>query len=280
MRPLAPYAALAMGCLWLNCPGTTRADEWGAALADRLEIEVSTLEVAGRPAFLLLPPAEKRSTPQPWIMYAPALPDYPDEHEAWMHQQFVAAGVAVAGVDAGEAYGSPRGRAAMSALYDELVTKRGFAPKACLLGRSRGGLWVAAWAAENADKVAGIAGIYPVFDLRSYPGLEKAAPAYELTVEELQANLAAHNPIDKAAALAAARIPVRIIHGDIDEIVPLGANSAELAARYQAAGGADLVQVEFAAGQGHNFWSGFFQSQQLVDFAIERAKQAATPPPK
>ena len=50
----------------------------------------------------------------------------------------------------------------------------GFAPRPCLLGRSRGGLWVTSWAADNPDKVAGLAGIYPVFDLRTYPGLAKA----------------------------------------------------------------------------------------------------------
>jgi hypothetical protein len=77
------------------------------------------------------------------------------------------------------------GRALFTALYQELTGKRGFAPRPCLLGRSRSGLWVTIWAVENADKVSGLAGIYPVFDLRSYPGLEKAAPAYGLTPMEL-----------------------------------------------------------------------------------------------
>lgn len=44
-----------------------------------------------------------------------------------MHEQFLAAGVAVAGIDVGEAYGSPRGRELFSALYEELTRKRGFA---------------------------------------------------------------------------------------------------------------------------------------------------------
>ena len=61
--------------------------------------------VDGCPAFILLPPEEKRAMPQPWVMYAPTLPGLPDEHEKWMHEQFLAAGVAVAGIDIGEAYG-------------------------------------------------------------------------------------------------------------------------------------------------------------------------------
>ena len=83
------------------------------------------LSVNGRPGFIFMPPAEKRSTPQPWVMYAPTLEGFPDGHEKWMHQQFLDAGIAVAGLDVGEAYGSPRGRAGLSDLYAELTGKRG-----------------------------------------------------------------------------------------------------------------------------------------------------------
>ena len=64
--------------------------------------------VEGRPAFILLPPEGKRQKLQPWVFYAPTLAGYPDEHEKWMHEQFLAAGVAVAGIDVGEGYGSPK----------------------------------------------------------------------------------------------------------------------------------------------------------------------------
>lgn len=233
--------------------------------------------VDGRPAFVLLPPEEKRQTPQPWIMYGPTLPAYPDRHERWMHEQFLAAGVAVAGIDAGEAYGSPSGQALMSALYAELTEKRGFAGKPCLLGRSRGGLWVSSWAIAHPDRVAGIAGIYPVFDLRSYPGLAKAAPAYEMMPNELQASLPQQNPIARIDVLAKAKIPVCIIHGDVDQVVPLKENSAALAEIYRRRGAGPLVQLIVAEGQGHNFWEGFFRCQPLVDFAIERAKAFESP---
>ncbi len=86
--------------------------------------------VAGRPAFILTPAPDKKRSPQPWILYAPTLPGYPDAHEKWMHEQFVAAGVAVAGIDVGEAYGSPSGRRLFTEFYRELTEKRGFAPEA------------------------------------------------------------------------------------------------------------------------------------------------------
>jgi pimeloyl-ACP methyl ester carboxylesterase len=237
-----------------------------------LTLKGESFVVAGRPAFVLLPPEGKRSTPQPWVFYAPTLPGLPDRHEQWMHERFLEAGVAVAGIDVGEAFGSPKGRELFTALYQELTTRRGFAPRPCLLGRSRGGLWVTSWAAEHPDKVAGLAGIYPVFDLRSYPGLAKAAPAYGMTAKELEARLGEFNPIERVGVLAKARVPALLIHGDEDRVVPLKENSAAFAARYKAAGMEGSVKVIVAKGQGHNYWDGFFRCQELVDFVIARAQ--------
>ncbi len=231
--------------------------------------------VGGRPAFIMLPPADKRQTPQPWIFYAPTLPGYPDAHEKWMHEQFLAAGVAVAGIDVGEAFGSPAGREAFTQLYRELTEKRGYAKRPCLFGRSRGGLWVSAWAIEHPDCVSGIVGIYPVFDLRTYPGVDKAAPAYELSPQELEAKLPEHNPIERVSVLAEAHVPAYFIHGDEDKVVPLQENSAEFARRYEAAGAGDDVTLTIVEGQGHNFYEGFFHCQELVDFAIARARAGA-----
>lgn len=231
--------------------------------------------VAERPAFILWPEEAKRQRPQPWIYYAPTLAGYPDEHEKWMHQKFLDAGIAVAGIDVGEGYGSPRSRELFTAFYNEVTSKRGFAAKPCLLGRSRGGLWVTSWACAHPDKVAGIAGIYPVFDLRTYPKLTNAAPAYQLTPGELEAQLAEHNPIERVGVLAKAKVPVLFVHGDQDTVVPLKENSAEFAARYRAAGAEDLVSLLVIEGQGHNFWEGFFRCQELIDFAIARARAGA-----
>ncbi len=236
-----------------------------------------SLFVADRPAFIFYPPEEKRSIPQPWILYAPTLPGLPDRHEKWMHEQFLAAGVAVAGIDVGESFGSPRGQKLYDALYRELTTKRGFAKKPCLLGRSRGGLMITGWAVSHPDKVAGIAGIYPVLDLTAYPGVERAAAAYNLTPAQLEQRLQKHNPINRVKKLARTGVPAFFIHGDVDKVVPLETNSAEFVRRYNSAGGESLVQLVIAEGQGHNHWEGFFRSQELIDFAIKQATAAANP---
>ena len=240
-----------------------------------LILKGETFLVNGRPAFILWPHKEKRTTPQPWVMYSPTLPRYPDAHEKWMFQQFLDAGVAVAGIDVGECYGSPEGRKHFSAFYKEVTTKRNFGGKACLLGRSRGGLWSSSWAIRNTNKVAGIAGIYPVFDLTTYPGTKRAAPAYKMSEEDLVAAINQHNPIEKVGVLAKAKIPIFIIHGDIDNVVPLKQNAARLVEIYSSSGGQAIVELEVVEGQGHNFFEGFFTSQKLVDFTIKHAKSGA-----
>lgn len=231
-----------------------------------------TFTVSERPAFVLLPDQAKRTTPQPWIIYAPTLPSYPDQHEKWMHEQFLNAGVAVAGIDVGEGYGGPKSNQLFTALYNELVQKKGYSPKPCLFGRSRGGLWVSSWAIENPTKVSGIIGIYPVFDFRTYPGIDKAAPAYGLSKSELESKLNELNPISRISVLAKAKIPVALIHGDVDKVVPLKENSLEFFNQYKLENQQDLVKLIILKGQGHNFFEGFFNSQELVDFAIARAK--------
>jgi Carbohydrate esterase, sialic acid-specific acetylesterase/Prolyl oligopeptidase family len=227
--------------------------------------------VAGRPAFLYLPPEGKRTNPQPWVLYGPTLPPLPDEAERWMHERFVAAGVAVVGVDVGEAYGSPKSHPAFDALHAELV-RRGFASKGCLLGRSRGGLLTVSWGTMRPERVSGVAGIYPVYDVRSYPGVTKAAPAYGVTPEELTARLSELNPISRVEVLARAGVPAFLIHGDQDVVVPLPENSGEFVHRYQAVGAGALVKLVVLPGQGHNMFEGFFRSTELVDFVIERAR--------
>ena len=234
--------------------------------------------VEGRPAFILTPKGDSSvKALRPWVMYAPTLAGYPDEHEKWMHTQFLDAGIAVAGIDVGEGYGSPKARQLFTAFYNEMTKNRGFAEKPSLLGRSRGGLWVTSWACENPDKVAGIAGIYPVFDFRTYPGLANAAPAYELMTEQLTERQAEFNPIERVSKLAKSKIPALMIHGDEDTVVPLKENSAEFVARYKQENAESAVTLIVAKGQGHNYWEGFFRCQELVDFTIARAKAGANP---
>lgn len=233
----------------------------------KLPIPGEMFRVDGHAAFLIA--AAEPAEGKPWVWYAPTLPTYPATEERWMFERFVAAGISVAGIDVGESCGNPDGRKLFSALHSEMV-KRGYSAKPVLLGRSRGGLMTLAWAADNPEKVGGFAGIYPVCDIASYPGIEKAARAYGLTAEELKARLNEHNPIDRLEPLAKAKVPLFAIHGDVDVVVPLEKNSGLMRERYRALGGE--MQLIVPTGQGHNMWDGFFQCEELVDFVRKHAR--------
>jgi fermentation-respiration switch protein FrsA (DUF1100 family) len=220
--------------------------------------------VSGHTAFLIPANTNAVGKLKGWVWYAPTLPGLPGQEERWMFERFRDAGIAVAGIDVGESYGSPAGRKLYTALYAEMTGARGYSPKPVMLGRSRGGLMTLSWAAQNADRVAGFAGIYPVCNLASYPGVAQAAGAYEMQAAELQAHLAEHNPIDRLAALARNGVPLFAIHGDVDGTVPLEDNSGLVKRRYTALGG--NMELIVPKGQGHNMWSGFFQCQELVNF--------------
>ncbi|MCE9609095.1 MAG: prolyl oligopeptidase family serine peptidase [Chthoniobacter sp.] len=245
------------------------ADEPTAPPKKNLPLPGEVLLVAGRTTFIIPGKTDAAARNKPWIWYAPTLPNLPGQEERWMFEQFRDAGIAVIGMDVGESYGSPAGRKLFTALYEEVTGPRGYAPRPVLMGRSRGGLMTLAWAVENPDKVAAFAGIYPVCDIASYPGVEKAAGAFAMEPGELREHLNEHNPIARLEGLAKGRVPLFVIHGDVDKTVPLDANSGRLKERYAELGGPITLIVP--AGQGHNMWTGFFQCQALVDFVKSHA---------
>jgi len=253
--------------------GALRAEETKPSVPPQktLPLPGEVMSIRGHTAFVLSAPSKGK--PIPWVLYAPTLPGLPGTEEQWMFERFLEAGIAVAGIDVGESYGNAAGRVLYSALHEELVSRLGFARKVMLLGRSRGGLMTLSWAAENADKVAGFAGIYPVCNLASYPGLTNAAPAFGLKPAELGAELSRHNPVDRLESLARARVPLFVIHGDQDRLVPLEANSGLVRSRYQALKGP--FEWVVPAGQGHSMWTGFFQSPELVAFVVRECRKQA-----
>jgi fermentation-respiration switch protein FrsA (DUF1100 family) len=125
------------------------------------------------------------------------------------------------------------------------------------------------WAVENPDKVSAWAGIYPVSNIASYPGIQRAAPSYRLSEAEFTGQLVLHNPVDRLGALAKAGVPLFAIHGDSDKVVPLELNSSLLKERYKALDG--VMELLVPPGQGHNMWAGFFECEELVAFVKRHA---------
>ena len=87
--------------------------------------------MVGHTAFLILPEGQEDGEATPWVWYAPTLPGLPGAEEKWMFQQFLDAGIAIAGIDVGESFGSPSGRAIyssfMKSLFKSVVSRKSLA---------------------------------------------------------------------------------------------------------------------------------------------------------
>jgi len=230
--------------------------------------------------FILNPtkPATGTGHAKPWIWYAPTFMKdpfpLPKELHAWYIERLLAAGFSVAGVDVGESWGSPAGREGYTAFYGACVKRYGLAPKACLLPQSRGGLFHYNWAAEHPECVQCIGGIYTLVNVLGLRLSDaRIHTAYGMDEQTVRREVAKHNPIDRLAPLAKARVPLFNIHGDNDKIVPLEDNVGELTRRYRALGGeAELLVLP---GQGHEEIPPFFTNPQLLEFFLTRGRPAA-----
>jgi dipeptidyl aminopeptidase/acylaminoacyl peptidase len=131
------------------------------------------------------------------------------------------------------------------------------------------------WAVEHPESVACVAGIYTVCSFTSYPGVDTAAPAYEMTPEALQAALKEYDPIERLAPLAKAKVPIFHIHGDSDVVVPLERNAGELVKRYQALGGPATLKV--VPGKGHEEVDEFFTDRDFLRFILDKGNLTAIP---
>lgn len=230
----------------------------------------------GKTAFLALPKKPAPGKKTPWLWYCPSDYNLPGKLEQWMIDKCLTNGIAVAGINLSGDFGTPAGRAAMTAFYQEVTQNRGLTKKACMLARSYGGTQMYNWAAEHPESVACLAGIYPVCNLASYPGLKAAAGKYGMSQEQFVKKLRNHNPIDRLAPLARAKVPIYHNTGDVDNLVPGKDNSFLLAERYKALGG-DITVTVFK-GQGHNYWTGFFEDKAMAEFIIKHAKRVASFP--
>lgn len=224
----------------------------------------TAIDVGPHKGFLLHPEKSPAEGTRPWVWYAPTIGSHPNKSNEWVLRQLLDDGFHVAGINVGESFGSPAGRKTFSEFHSRIVNEFKLETKARLLAQSRGGLMLYNWAAENPEKVHCIAGIYPVCDLRSYPGLKNAAGAYGLSPADLEKQLTQHNPIDRLEPLAKAGVPILHVHGDADKVVPLDKNSQVLSDRYVALGG--KMKLIVVPGKGHAEIAEFFQEPRLVQF--------------
>lgn len=232
-------------------------------------IERNNFLVDERPAFVM--DAGLTTADKPWVWYAPTLDKLPARRQNWYFERLLAEGVSVAGINLGEVRGAPSSSAQFTLFYEEMV-RLGYSPHPVLLGQSRGGLMLLAWTMRNPEKPVAFAGIYPVCNLGDWPfksGSDELANDYGMTKSELRKQITTFNPIDNLAPLAEHKLPIFIIHGDNDTVVPYEKNGQLFKERYQALGGE--VEIKIVPGGGHASTPDFFEDADLLDFILQHA---------
>ena len=192
-------------------------------------------------------------------------PDHPREDKAWVwrceffdafaqvDEAMARAGYYVAYIRLSDRYGCPSAVQDMEAFRRMMVEARGLRDRPHLFGFSRGGLYAVNYALAYPEHTGKLYLDAPVLDIRSWPGgrgkgagnekcWRECLACYGLT-EETAARFA-RNPLDRAEELAALHIPVVLVAGGADQVVPYDENGLPFAARFRRAGGHIRVIVK------------------------------------
>ncbi|MFT6864087.1 MAG: lysophospholipase L1-like esterase/pimeloyl-ACP methyl ester carboxylesterase, partial [Akkermansiaceae bacterium] len=186
------------------------------------------LPKTGAKATLVIPHTAAKG--QPWIWRA----------RFWGHQPaldlaLLDRGYHLAYVNVGNLYGNKEAMARGEELHEILTTKFKLSQKPILEGMSRGGLFIFNFAAKHPDKVTAIYGDNPVCDFKSWPGgqsgklskgdYDRCLKAYGITADQAQT----HPQItDPAFAAKLKGIPIALVIGSADDVVPPKENAAAL----------------------------------------------------
>lgn len=211
-----------------------------------------SFEYRGRQCRIVAP--QRAAKGNPWMWRARFFGHRPEVDLALLDKGFY-----VAYMDVADLYGSDQAVALWDDFYDLLTTRYRFSPQAALEGMSRGGLMVFNWAAQYPERVACIYADAPVYDIRSWPGglmsgvgseedWAKCLQAYDLTEEE--AVEFQGSPVNRADTLTKHNIPLLIVSGDRDEVVPYQENAEQLVNAYRGDKESE-VKIIIKRGEGH-----------------------------
>lgn len=235
---------------------------------DRLDF---TLPESKAKATLVLP--EKPAPGNPWIWRARFF-----GHQPGLDLALLKRGYHLAYVDVANLYGSGAAMKRGEEFHRNLTTKFKLHPKPILEGMSRGGLFIFNFAARHPDKVTAIYGDNPVCNFQSWPGgmngklskgdYTRCLAAYGITAEQAQS----HSQItDPAFAKKIKGIPVALVIGTADDVVPPAENAEPLASHLAALD--SPVKVWRKPGLGHHP-HGLDPVEPLVEFLLEAAAAA------
>ena len=142
-------------------------------------------------------------------------------------------------------YGSPKAVDMMRDFQDYLTEQFNLYKKTVLFGFSRGGLYAFNYAVAYPTLVDALYLDAPVLDIRSWPGGMGKAERYpkewqeclfEYNLTEESATSFNQNPIDKTDKFTKSKIPLIIVAGSADTVVPFEENAKILADRLMEKG--------------------------------------------
>ena len=214
-------------------------------------------QVGGADATVVVP--DKPLPGRPWVWRGEFFGAFADADTA-----LVGAGWHLAYLKTPDLFGSPKAITKWEAFHAAMVTDYGMHPKPGLIGLSRGGLYCLNWAAAHPDRTLAVYLDNAVCDFKSWPGgvpkklgtgkgsegeWKKLLAAYDFT-SDTEALAYKLNPVDNLAPLAKAKIPLLLVYGDKDTVVPHAENSELVYDRYRALGGP--VERVVKAGRDHH----------------------------
>lgn len=183
---------------------------------------------------------EKAADGKPWVWRAEFLGAFDYADKALLEK-----GWHIAYYKICDMYGCPESVELMKKFHDYIVPKYCLDKKASIFGFSRGGLYTVNYSVKYPEDVSSIYLDAPVLDIRVWPGCldkypqapkewEECKACYGLTEET--AKSFNQNPIDKAEQLIATDIPIIMVCGGADTIVPYETNGALLVEKYKQQG--------------------------------------------
>jgi pimeloyl-ACP methyl ester carboxylesterase len=243
-----------------DVPSAVQVSKWNGF--DRVDFMIE-----GRAAILVGPATAAPGRPWIWRMEFFG-------HQPQVDLALLARGWHVAYIDAKNLYGGPRAMRILGQFYAHVVVNYQFSKRVVLEGFSRGGLYAFNFAATHPSRVAALYLDAPVLDIRSWPGNKRDSKewaecleAYGLSEESLAGFRG--NPLDRIVPVAKGGIPIIVVAGEADTVVPMAENTAILERRFREAGG--TIEVIRKPGVDHHPHS-LEDPTPVVEFLLRHAK--------
>lgn len=197
--------------------------------------EKHIFEYKGRTVTILLP--EDKNLNNKWVWKAEFFGAFD-----YTEQSLLRDGWYIAHYDVKDMYGCDEAVQLMKKFHDYIIKQYALCKKAAVFGFSRGGLYSVNYSLTYPKDVGVLYLDAPVLDIKSWPAgygdgegdkkcWEECKNYYNITEET--AKDFCKNPLDRADELIKTNIPLVLVCGDSDTVVPFCENGEKLAEKYK-----------------------------------------------